>query len=59
MENEVIVQAKIVRGIGKKSGKPFVRVEIPIVPNYSKTVFLEKLEQEVFEMYHSNLKKGE
>lgn len=44
------VNAKIIKGIGKKSGKEYVRVEIPITPDYTKVVFLDDVERALFKV---------
>lgn len=48
------IECEIIQGIGKKSGKPYVRVEIPITDTYSKVVFLEPVEQALFEVTYNN-----
>lgn len=51
---EIQVVSTIKKGVGKKSGKPYVSVEIPISESYSKVVFLEEVERALFEVTYEN-----
>lgn len=51
---EVQVVSIIKNGIGKKSGKSYVSVTIPMTENYSKVVFLDEAERALFEATYEN-----
>lgn len=40
--------AKIVKGVGKKSGKEYIKIEIPITDDYVKVVFLDRVEKALY-----------
>lgn len=44
------VETTITKGIGKKSGKEYVRIEIPITEDYTKIVFLDDVEKALFKV---------
>ena len=44
------VNAELVKGVGKKSGKPYVAIDIELSPNYKKRVFLDSAETALAEV---------
>ena len=49
------VKATLVERTSKKSGEPYICLEILLTPTYTKTVFLEKAE---LELLKTNLKNN-
>lgn len=45
------MKCEIVERIGQKSGKPYIALEVELVPGYKKTIFLEKAEEEMLKLY--------
>lgn len=43
--NEIEISAIIKKGVSKNKNKPYVMVQIPLAPNYTKVVFLDPAEQ--------------
>lgn len=39
-----MIKAELKKGVGKKSGKEYIAIEIEITPDYKKVVFLDPAE---------------
>lgn len=44
------LNAELVKGVGKKSGRPYVAIDIDLSPNYKKRVFLDSAETALVEV---------
>lgn len=48
------MEAKVVRGISKKTGKEYYAIDVNITPTYAKRVFLTTAEVELIKLQNNN-----